>query len=83
MHFREEPGKQKLRSCRAQELARAGPRKMSGRKKDGLPSSARIAMRSRLGQTKPCELLVTQGHHGIDAHCPPRWQVSCGHRYSQ
>ena len=30
---REEPGKQKPRSCRAQELARSGPRKMCGRKR--------------------------------------------------
>ena len=30
---RDEPEKQKLRSCRAQELARAVPRKMRGRKR--------------------------------------------------
>ena len=36
---REEPGKQKSRSCRAQELARAVPRKMSGRKSKTLLDS--------------------------------------------
>ena len=45
-------------------------------KKDGLPSSVRIAMRSRLGQTKPCELLVTQSHYGIDMRGPARRDVA-------
>jgi hypothetical protein len=42
MQFGEEPGKQKTRSCRAQELARTVPREMRGGKKGGLRNSAQV-----------------------------------------
>ena len=37
--IREEPGKQKPRSCRAQELARSSARENEWQKKSGLPNS--------------------------------------------
>src|SRR5260221_13630325 len=39
----EEPGKQKTRSCRAQELARSSAQENARQKKDRLPKSKRIA----------------------------------------
>jgi len=41
----EEPGKQKTRSCRAQELARSSAQENARQKKGELPDSAIIALR--------------------------------------
>src|ERR1700674_2143751 len=59
--FREEPGKQKPRSCRAQELARSRAQENARRKKDSLPKSVRIARKSTVaenGQRERCEGVV-------------------------
>jgi hypothetical protein len=56
--FREEPGKQKPGSCRAQELARSRAQENARQKKDSLPKSVRIARKSTLaqnGQRERCE----------------------------
>src|SRR5260370_15456023 len=45
---REEPGKQKLRSCRAQELARSSAQEKERQKRDGLLNTVRIDHRTRL-----------------------------------
>src|SRR6266446_3490432 len=58
---REEPGKQKPRSCRAQELARSRAQKNARQKKDSLPKSVRIARKSTLaenGQRERCKGVV-------------------------
>jgi hypothetical protein len=44
---REEPGKQKPRRCRAQELARSSAQENERQKKSGLLDSARFGVRSR------------------------------------
>jgi len=56
--FREEPGKQKPRSCRAQELARSSAQENARQKKDSLLKSVRIARKSTVaenGSVKRCE----------------------------
>jgi len=50
MLLRAEPGKQKPRSCRAQDLARSRAQENERQKKDSLPKSVRIARKSTLGQ---------------------------------
>jgi hypothetical protein len=58
---REEPGKQKPRSCRAQELARSRAQENARQKKDRLPKAVRIARKSTLAQTvsaNACEGVV-------------------------
>src|SRR5258707_8523065 len=47
---REEPGKQKPRSCRAQELAPSCAQENARQKKDSLPKSMRIVRKSTLAQ---------------------------------
>jgi hypothetical protein len=48
-------------------------------KKSGLPESVRVGMNADSGPRKR-ELLVTQGHDGIDAHRPQRGDVTRSHR---
>ena len=63
----EEPGKQKPRSCRVQEFGRKQcPRKYAA-EKGGLPMSVRSEP-GQIENKQQRELLVTQGHDGIDAH---------------
>ena len=45
---REDPGKQKPQSCRAQELARSSAQKNERQKKGHLPDPVRIEMQSKL-----------------------------------
>src|SRR5260370_8826915 len=47
---RGEPGKQKPRSCRAQELARSSAQENARQKKDSLPKSVKIARKRTLTQ---------------------------------
>src|SRR6267378_1841706 len=75
---RAEPGKQKPRSCRTQELARSSARENEWQKKGGLLYSARIERGSTLGSNNRCELFVPQGHHGIDAGCAVGGHVAGG-----
>jgi hypothetical protein len=44
MQFREEPGKQKTRSCRAQELAGSSAQENERQKKGGLRNSAQVVL---------------------------------------
>src|SRR5439155_13186776 len=53
---REEPGKQKPRSCRAQELARSSAQETAWQKKHSLPKSVRIARKRSLAQNGQREL---------------------------
>ena len=58
---REEPRKQKPRSCWAQELARSCAQENARQKKDSLPKSVRIARKSTVaenGQRERCEGVV-------------------------
>ncbi len=58
---REEPGKQKPRSCRAQELARSSAQENARQKKDSLPKSVKIARKRTLtqnGQRERCKGVV-------------------------
>src|ERR1700737_1634904 len=53
---REEPGKQKPRSCRAQELARSSAQETAWQKKDSLRKSGRTGGEMSLAQTGQREL---------------------------
>src|SRR6266567_1846126 len=72
---REEPGKQKPRSCRAQELARSNAQENTRQKKDSLPKSVRIVRKSTLaqnGQRERCEGVVCgrlREHSGETDQC--------------
>jgi hypothetical protein len=52
MHLAEEPGKQKPRSRRVQELARAVPRENERQKKRKLPDSLEIVWRREQGSKR-------------------------------
>src|SRR5713226_288317 len=64
--FGEEPGKQKTRSCRTQELARSSAQEKEWQKKGGLLDSARIGVRSRITST------ITVGKTGQKSHAIAR-----------
>jgi hypothetical protein len=57
---REEPGKQKPRSCRAQELARGGAQEKERQRKEGYLSSVRFGMRSRVATLFRGEVLTAE-----------------------
>src|SRR5260370_6839979 len=51
IELREEPGKQKTRRCRTQELARSSARENEWQKKGHLLDSARIGVKSKITST--------------------------------
>src|SRR5882762_11040631 len=64
---REEPGKQKPRSCRAQELARSGAQEDDGQKKDNLFNFTGIGQGPESGQPRRRERAAMRSPYG-------RWQ---------
>src|SRR5882724_979859 len=72
MLLRAEPGKQRPRSCRTQELARSSARENEWRKKAGLTDSTRIEMRSR--STSICE---AKKPSGLYAHIKRPLEAQC------
>src|SRR5882672_2884810 len=75
--FGEEPGKQKTRSCRAQELARSSAQKNARQKKATYRNQAASWAKADSSQ-RSAKLLVTQCHHGIDAGCAAGGHVAGG-----
>src|SRR6267142_798170 len=65
---REEPEKQKPRSCWAQELARSSAQKNARQKKATYRNQTASWAKADSSQ-RSAKLLVTQCHYGIDAGC--------------
>jgi len=65
---REEPGKQKPRSCRAQELARSRAQENARQKKDSLLKSVRIARNSTVAENGQPETMRRRAYGRLREH---------------